>query len=819
MPALVDLGEYVQKGNPAGLQFGGDANGARPLRRFDPATATPGAAPNFGQWALPHVLTFNGVVSSLSKVYRPSDEALRDRPEHSRFMRNDLVVMECIETRQRSTALLNWHIEPPDDKNGSHKALAGTLTQMIGSTPRFMQYRENLLHAVFFGRYGVANRWRWKNIAGGQRVIVDRWRPVHGDKLVWRYVPDDLRWDDDQIGIKVGLAYAGGSTNLVAGRWPAEKAQQVAITDQGMAYFLRPWERPLIAVHKHYIEDGEFESPEYAGRVHGVGIRSRIYWTWYQKTETLAWLMEYLERSAGGFEIWYYPWGNETAKQAVEKSARERMSLGRNQLLVPKFLENDQMGQWYDRIEPGMAGAEALKSVIVEYFGHLLKRYILGQTLTTESSGTGLGSNLADVHLATFLQIVKYDATNLEETLTTDLLEPLIRFNFPWAVGLPFKFRIDTESENSQEKLEAYKNAFEMGLKIRAQDVYDIIGATKPAPGDELLDKATQQPDPSSLGGLGALLGKGPSNKPPGQDLPDVPGTAAADAGDDMGDSVSTEPTVERFSALWREADHPRDDAGKFSTSPHHGLLTSHGYKPEQFTDKGDAVYSRHDKKAGGRNVVVVKPSGLWAHATADTKASGKGPDAEKSLDDRLTKMHGPKGSHKKLAGLPGIAERKVDWSSTGGDAGAGIEAAIARKGGQYKSREGQGSLFADEDEAADSQHAQRLHDAVKDKVIGEEQAQTAAEWVRQHGKYPVWNVMKGRGLFDAGTDLIGRVDRGDESFAVHIEPDGELSVYHWPGTGKNRSKRFASGVVPLDRSKAETPPARKAETMLFSAV
>jgi hypothetical protein len=187
------------------------------------------------------------------------------------------------------------------------------------------------LHAVFFGRYGVANRWRWKQVGGAQRIVVDRWKPVHGDKLVWRYEPDDHRWDEDQVGIRVGVGYGAGNT--IAGRWPVEQAAQVSITDQGLAYFLRPWERPLISIHKHYIEDGEYETPEYAGRIHGVGIRSRIYWTWYQKQETLAWLMEYLERSAGGFEIWFYPWGNDAAKKAVEAAARERMSLGRNQLL------------------------------------------------------------------------------------------------------------------------------------------------------------------------------------------------------------------------------------------------------------------------------------------------------------------------------------------------------------------------------------------------------------------------------------------------------------------------------------------------------
>ncbi len=516
MPMLYDVGRHLQQNKPDGFDYQGDSNGKKDPRRIDPATGVPGASPNFGQFGFPHVLTFQATISTLSRTYRPSDEALRDSQDNARFMRNDLVIMECIEARQRAAALLNWHIEPPDEKDGSQKALAGTLTKIIASIPRFMQYRENCLNAVFFGRYAVANRWRWKQVGGAQRIVVDRWRPVHGDKLIWKYQPDDPRWDEDQVGVRVGLGY--GSGNTIAGRWPVEKAAQVGITDQGMAYFLRSWERSLLTIHKHYIEDGEYEAAEYAGRIHGVGIRSRIYWTWYQKQETLAWLMEYLERSAGGFEVWFYPWGNDSAKKAVETAARERMSLGRNQLLVPKFLENDRFGDWYDRIEPGMAGAEALKSIIVEYFGHLLKRYILGQTLTSESAGTGLGSNLADIHLATFLQIVKYDATNLEETLTSDLVDNLLRYNFPWAVGMPFRFKIDTESENSQEKLEAAERAYKMGLKIRAQDLYDLTGFTKPAPGEETLDQATQQPQP----GAGGLFGGPPGQAGNGQPAPHI---------------------------------------------------------------------------------------------------------------------------------------------------------------------------------------------------------------------------------------------------------------------------------------------------------
>lgn len=457
---------------------------------IDPATATPGNAPHFGQWMMPHVVTFTGVVGSISKVYRASDEAMKDSPENAALMRNDLTVMECVEGRQRAVALLNWHVEPEDAKNQRQKDLAAYATTCFEKIPRFMQLRENLLHATWFGKYGTKFKWGWERIGGRNTAHFRAWRPVHGDKLVYRYDPDSREWDDDQIGIRVGNNYA--SSTLIGDRWPVERQKHVSPTDWGLAYFIRPHERNLIAVHKHYIEDGEYDIPQNAGRIHGVGLRSRIYWTWYQKQETLAWMMEYLERSAGGFEIWYYPWGNPTAKEETRKAAIERTSMGRNVVMVPKMIGPDQFGQWYDRVEPSMAGVAQIQDLVLNYFGASIKRYILGQTLTTEAGSTGLGSNLADVHLATFLSIVKYDATLLEETITTDMLRPWFLANFPLE-PFTFRFRIDTESEDAQERLQAAQAAYNMGVSLKEQDIYDLLGFAKPDPTDSVVSIVKQQ--------------------------------------------------------------------------------------------------------------------------------------------------------------------------------------------------------------------------------------------------------------------------------------------------------------------------------------
>ncbi len=86
-----------------------------------------------------------------------------------------------------------------------------------------------------------------------------------------------------------------------------------------------------------------------------------------------------------------------------------------------------------------------------------MKRYILGQTLTSEAEATGLGSGVADAHLATFADIVAYDARNLEETLTEDFVLPIQRWNFPKSDRFYMRFVIDTESPDAEGKLKAIK--------------------------------------------------------------------------------------------------------------------------------------------------------------------------------------------------------------------------------------------------------------------------------------------------------------------------------------------------------------------------
>jgi DNA topoisomerase IB len=535
--------------------------------RLDPARNARDFPPNLGRWAVPQVQTFAGLVSNIARAYRNPDEAFKNSLDNARYMRNDLLIMECLEARQRAVAGLNWHLEVdgPDAKN--HKALQERLTGILKRTPRFTEYRRSILDALWYGRQANQHKFGFVVRNGRKDIYIKKWLPIMGDKLVFRMDDGRNEHPEDQIGVRVGPMFREG--DLIDGR-------MVVPTEAGMAVFLAPYERNLIAVHKHMIEDGAYEDPLSSGSIHGIGIRSRIYWTWFQKQELLGLFMEYLERSALGFEIWYYDDGNPSGRADTEAAAKNR--IGRRNIVLFPVKPGEERSYFVEHIEPGAAGAEALQRVLSEYFGHQIKRYILGQTLSSEAAATGLGSGVAELHLQTLLDIVKYDATNLEETITTDVLDQLKILNDRDAANVDIRFVIETENKNADQQLAAYERAWNMGAKIPEKDVMEAISSRMPEPGEPVL----------SNGGGTRQEGQSAAGAPPKSDA--TAGMAEAIKAELGGDLVEEKPEAggdeesetegeasgpiqfarnpegaERFAAF-DESQHPRDDGGQFTS-------------------------------------------------------------------------------------------------------------------------------------------------------------------------------------------------------------------------------------------------------------
>lgn len=473
-------------------------------------------SPNDGQYPMRHVDTFQSSYSSFANVYRDYDEALIDSRYNAKAMRNDVGVRECLDSRQRSVAMLNWHVAPENDASADQREFCDLLEKVCRRIRRFTEYRRNCQHAIWYGKYAIQHRWA-PQVVDNRSIYMPTprhqddygWKPMHGDKLVFRMLKPNQQHVagsyEGQLGIRVGASHRVG--DLVGNRWRVEP------TEYGLAYFLAPAERRLLAVHKHHIEDASWDDALRAGTIHGVGIRSVIYWEWVQKQETMAFLMEFMERMAGGIQVWKYPAGNKQAEEEARSAAENYNSGQQHVLLVP--VPPGDVGQYgVEVIDPGFSGVETLHNLLTSYFNHRIKRYILGQVLSSEAESTGLGSGVAELHQDTLLQIIKSDATNLEETLTTDLLETIIRINVQRGVwtnpGFVPKFTIETEEQDVDKKLEAWTSLIDRGMKFRLSDLYELVGAAEPGPQDAVLTPPSQQQQgPPGMPGAGGPPAEG----------------------------------------------------------------------------------------------------------------------------------------------------------------------------------------------------------------------------------------------------------------------------------------------------------------------
>jgi len=608
----------------------------------DPASKTPGAPPLFGNDTVPHLLTFQSLIGTFSRAYTNPDEAVRDSIENAHLMEKDVGLLESVECRQRLTALLDWEIKPEDEKCQYQVSLAQELQRIVSRIRNFTKYRMWLMKAIWYGKSGIQHKYGYTRVNGAMRIMPtplhrdhNGWMPINGDKLVFRY-EDGFSYQDDsayphQMGIRVGMNPAGHDLRI-------HRPYKLEPVYDGLALFLKQYERDTFVVHKHMVEDASFHHSYFAGSIHGVGIRSKIYWEWFLKQEAFAFLMQYLERSAGGIEVWTYPMGDPKALAATQKAAREKMANGRNVVFFPKPMGDDSDTYKFEVIEPGAMGLDIMQNIIENYFGGRLKRYILGQELSTEAKATGMGSGVAEAHMDTLSQIVNFDARNLEETLTHELVRYIQQLNFPETMGWHMRMSLKTEDDKTQERMEALNSAYQMGARIAESEVFKTLGLSAPTSGEKILSMQSQQPagmpgmpgmDPA-MGGIPDGDNSDPNGFPEGGSFPDQENGDNPETDEDgepdpvdlirsMLDQYARKLERDKYaiqgSFNWEENLHPRESS------------TDTVHKAGQFTSKKTAPQQKSLFEG-------VKPA-----ARQSGRFSGKPRSSRKALNDRIRSL------------------------------------------------------------------------------------------------------------------------------------------------------------------------------------
>ena len=411
---------------------------------------------------IPHVLTFGSILNQVSETYSYRwDEAIRHLPRNALAMRRDCFIRALLQERALSTANCSWQLQPENPGDHQQQFMAECLTMCLHRLPRWHRFIKYMLEALWYGRYGAQIRWVLQPVAGVARWLVDWHRPVNGDKIQYR-------WD-------------GTPAVFINARATSLYPQDViAYTDRVPALALtRPAWRQQFIIHSHEVDDADYFEGEMAGAVEGVGLRTMIYWAWWLRDELLSWAIDFMKKVGTlGLLIFPYEMSNKDSKAKAEANAQ---AASHNvALTMPVVLSANPTNNLMPmQIAANTSGIEALRHMIESYFEAHMERLIIGQTLSANSEGRGLGgSGVALLHADTKFQLVKFDAENLAATLTTDLVEPMRRLNFPHSTAR-IRFQFNVESPDNATKLEAVQRASSLGVRFDADEIRRLTGIRK----------------------------------------------------------------------------------------------------------------------------------------------------------------------------------------------------------------------------------------------------------------------------------------------------------------------------------------------------
>jgi phage gp29-like protein len=434
-----------------------------------------------------------------SLMLRNSSLAYRLDPNYSAMMRADADIEGVLRSLLVTLAGLEWAVVPTDDENPRLVKLAQRVSAIIDAIPRRSDLFRALHEAVWYGCSAANLVYDRDPILG---VRIKEWFPFASDSLAF-----------DQYGnlaMRVGSAYIN----------------EPSVTDLGfdsLVHLFDENERRAIVLHRVFTTAPSFIDPNTSEAVYrGVGARDVCWYIWLLKQEVLQNAAAYIERYALGIRVGYYPAGNDAAKSEMLTILQNLVN--DNSVVLPRIGPNESM---YDiDIKDANAGRAQIFMELVNWLSSKLKEAILGQSLSSEAGGTGMGSGVADLHADTLSRVIRYHADALAESVNSDLVRviaTMLGASEEEARGIRFEFA--PERPNAKERMEAIQAFVQLGGRVSEREVRDLLGLSEPEDGETILGGG--QGAGASDNPLAALLGKGNEPDEGEEPAPEAPKVAA----------------------------------------------------------------------------------------------------------------------------------------------------------------------------------------------------------------------------------------------------------------------------------------------------
>lgn len=347
--------------------------------------------------------------------------------------------------RKRALLTLDWDVLPPRNGGARDKKQAAECREWLMSLPDF---EDTLLH-----------------LANG---------------LLYGYACLELEWQQ-RIGLWLPLAHYRPPSWFTVDVATRSELRLRTTTAGGDA--LRPlgW-----IVHRHAAKSG------YLGR---AGLVRILAWPYLFKNYAVRDLSQLLELHGLPLRIASFPAGTLPEDQQKLWTIVKNLGVDAAALLPAEMKIDFQEATLKGDMHHGL----------IDWCERSESKAILGQTLSAETSATGLGSGVAALHNEVRWDLINSDAKQIAGTLTQQLLAPLVLLNrgLDDPARLP-RFAFDLkEIADLGQYADALPKLVSIGLPIPVAWASERLGIPAPAEDEPVLTAAT--PSPLAEGGGGGI--------------------------------------------------------------------------------------------------------------------------------------------------------------------------------------------------------------------------------------------------------------------------------------------------------------------------
>ncbi len=434
--------------------------------------------------------------TTADKLLRNASIAYRLNPQYQQMMRADADIEGVLRSLQVTLASLEWAISSTDDTNEKAVELAQRISDIFEAMPRSSDFVRAMHEAVWYGSAATNIVYRRDPRLG---IAIKEWYPFHADTLAF-----DQRGN---LAMRVGAEYSMHG--------PSE--QNIGFDSR--VHIFTDEERKAIVHHRVFVSAPDFNDPNGTESIYrGIGARDICWFMWLAKQEILQDAITYAERYAMGIRVGYYPLGQDAGRSMMETVLANLTN--DNSVLLPQ--SGTEKIYDIDIKEPNAGRAQVFME-LVNWFSGKIKEAILGQSLSSETGSTGLGSGVASLHADTLSRIIRYHADALADSLTCDFVRVVARMlgaSEDEASCLRFEFA--PERPDPKERLEAIKTFIELGGTVSEREVRDLLGLAQPSQ-DEPVLRGASATAPGSGDAVAALLSGGSEpteGVPPSPDAP-----------------------------------------------------------------------------------------------------------------------------------------------------------------------------------------------------------------------------------------------------------------------------------------------------------